>query len=369
MRLLRLAVTGFRNLAEADLELGTPYVVFHGDNAQGKTNALEAIHVLANLKALRGRRSSELVAWGGTTASVRGTVDRDGIERTLRVDLSSRARRIVRMDGQVVRSLVDYFDGFRAVAFTPMDLRVVAGEPKFRRAWLDRAAFTAMPAHLSAVRRVKRCLAQKAAALQHGPDSALLDALDDELARAGASLVQRRVQLLADLGPHVVAMYQRIARTGVSVELTYKTQTIGVDVEQRFQTLRQRLSEVRDDEVRRRRTLAGPQRDDVGIFLGGRLARTFGSRGQVRSLVLSLKLAEIASARDRGFVPPFLIDDVGSELDAGRMDEVVRVLAELGVQVFVTTTHPRHVASLPDADTMWVRVEGGRLDPGAWNVG
>src|SRR5690606_10371418 len=196
-------------------------------------------------------------------------------------------------------------------------------------------------------------------------DHTLLDTLDDQLARAGADLVQRRVELLRELLPHVRALHRAIAGAETPVELRYKTDAKGQGVHERATALRARLAEARPTELARRTTLVGPQTDDVAVGLAGKSARTFGSRGQVRSLVLSLKLAELVAARERGDVPLFLLDDVSSELDRQRTRHLVGVLQDLGAQVLVTTTDPEHMDTLPAGATLRVGVHEGRLAPGA----
>lgn len=365
MKLLRLAAQDFRNLEPFELDLGAArFVVFHGPNAQGKTNALEAVYLLATLKPLRGRRVRELVRWGAGGCSVAATVEAGGVARAYRLDLGAEGR-VATLDGKRVAELSDWFAGVRAIAFTPQDGAIVSGEPAGRRAWLDRAAFTATPAHLDVVRFYRRVLEQKSAALKAPRvDLALLDALDEQLARAGSDLVQRRVALLRELQPHVRALHAAIAGGAVPVELRYRTDARGEGVEERAAALRARIAEARPTELVRRMALVGPQTDDVAVVLAGRSARTFGSRGQVRSLVLALKLAELVAARERGDVPLFLLDDVSSELDRQRTRHLVGVLRELGAQVLVTTTDPEHMDTLPAGETLRVAVDGGRLAVG-----
>ncbi len=364
MRLRRLVTERFRNLAPTDLEVDARFVVLHGPNAQGKTNALEAVHLLATLKPLRGRRVRELVTWSEDEATVVGWVEHGGINRAYRVDLAADGR-IARLDGKRVADLQEYFAGIRAIAFVPADGGIVSGEPGRRRNWLDRAAFTASPAHLERVRVLKQCLAQKAALLRGDrPDLALLDVLDDQLAALGADLVERRAAMLDELAPHVQHLHHTIAGGTGALELEYQTRARGETRAERVEALRERLRSVRPRELERRTTLAGPQLDDVKVLLDGRPARDFGSRGQVRSVVLALKLAEMVAARARGEVPLFLIDDVSSELDRERTARVVGLLADLDAQVLATTTDPEPLlAALPPEDVLSVAVSGGVLAP------
>jgi DNA replication and repair protein RecF len=359
VRLTRLVLERFRNLESAELQVDAPFVVLHGPNAQGKTNALEAVHLLATLKPLRGRRVRDLVRWGEREAALAGWVEHEGVTRHYRVDLGPDGRN-ARLDGKRPDDLADYFAGVRAITFTPSDERVVSGSPGWRRDWLDRAVFTAQPAHLGRVRTYRRALDQKAALLRKGrADRAYLEVLDDQLAQLGAELVHRRVQMLRELAPHVVALHERIAGTTVPLALRYHTAAKGDSVEERTASLRARLAEVSPRERDRGTTLAGPQLDDVKVLLDEHAARTYGSRGQVRSLVLSLKLAELVAARARGDVPLFLVDDVSSELDRARTGRLVQLLAELSAQVILTTTAPEHLSALPADDTLLLSVADG----------
>ncbi|HHO50521.1 MAG TPA: DNA replication and repair protein RecF [Deltaproteobacteria bacterium] len=365
MRLRRIVAEGFRNLGPLDLTIPARFIVLHGPNAQGKTNSLEAVHLIATLKPLRGRRTRELIAWGGQAARVSAWIEHEGIERQYRVELT-REGRTAKLDGKRVSDLQEYFSGVRAIAFTPEDGRIVSGEPSRRRNWLDRATFTASPAHLDRVRTYRQCLAQKAAALRSGSvDTALLDVLDDQLSALGAELVTRRVWMLSELEPHMLSLHSDIAGGEGVLSLSYSTRARGETVEERRRSLRERLREVRPRELERRTTLAGPQIDNVRISLDDRPARDFASRGQIRSLVLALKLAEMVAARARGEVPLFLIDDASSELDAARTARLVGLLSDLGAQVFATTTDPGPLtAALPREDTLLVSLDGGVLSPG-----
>jgi DNA replication and repair protein RecF len=358
MRLEHLAARAFRNLGPVDLDVGRRFVVVHGDNAQGKTNLVGAIYLLATLKPLRGHRTRDLVGWGQAESSVAGVVRHDGLARRYRIDLAEGARR-VSLDGKAVHDLEQYFRGIRAIAFTPSDAEIVTGEPRLRRAWVDRAAFTARPSHLDAVRTFKRVLDQKAAALRGGVDRRLLDALDDQLALAGARLVGRRVEILEELRSPVATVHDAIAGRPAQLDLRYRTEAEGADEPARAARLRERLAGARSEELRRQRCLVGPQGDDVALRLDAHSARAFGSQGQVRSVVLALKLGELLAAHARGEAPLFLFDDVSSELDASRTHRLVALLAGLDAQVFATTTDPSQLAALPSAETLRVRVEGG----------
>lgn len=360
MRVTRLAARGFRNLAPFDLDLDAPFVVLHGQNAQGKTNTLEAIWYATSLKPLTGRRPAELVAWDASELDVALWSRHATITQHRRVTFAS--KRTLALDGKRCNDLQDYFADLRAIAFTPAHGEVITGGPEFRRRWLDRAAFTARPAHLDIVRAYGRTLQNKSAELRADrPDRTVLDVFDQQLAHLGARLCDRRDALLTELGPHVRQMASALAGGTGDVQLGLRTQGKGTTLGQRESALHEALTAARPAELRRKRTLVGPQIDDVVVKLDGRLARRYASRGQVRTLVLSLKLAELLAARERGHLPVFLLDDLSSELDRARTGRLVHLLADLGAQVIATTTDPEHLTGSADVVARRVVVRDGVL--------
>ena len=359
MKLLRLAGSGFRNLEPLELSVEGQFVVLSGRNAQGKTNLLEAIYLLATLKPLRARRIRDVVRWGENEAAIGADAEQGGLVRKYRVTLAE-GRRTATIDGKAVGPGDGYFEGIRAIAFAPSDLGIVTSEPARRREWLDRAAFTSSPAHLEVVRAWRRLLDQKAAALRMDRvDPMLLDTLDEQLALESSRVVTRRSRLVLDLIPHVEAVHREVARQGQALSLRYRTRVGGETVEARAESLRAQLREARPRELERRLPLVGPQSDDVELLLDGRPARTFGSQGQMRTAVLALKLAELLAAKARGDVPLFLMDDVGSELDHERKERLVGLLFGVGAQVFATTTDKAHLGGLPREAAQYLRIEGG----------
>lgn len=362
MRLRRVAVEGFRNLAPSSLSFERDFIVFEGSNAQGKTNTLEAIHYLATLKPLRGRRVRELIGWDEATASLSAQIQHDGIDRAYRVDLASSGRTLS-IDGNKTHDLAAYFEGVRAIGFTPADGSILRGEPKRRRNWLDRAVFTAHPAHLGRVRQLKRMLAQKSAMLRAPkPDEMWLDSLDERLASLSADVVYARGAWLSTLLPHAITVHRAIASGDEQIAIEHKTRGVASDREAGTQAWLERFSTVRSREIERKMVLEGPQLDDVRVSIDGRWSRDFASRGQVRTLVLAMKLAEMMAAKERGWVPLFLIDDVSSELDWNRTERLVEVLRSLDAQVFMTTTEARSLRDILDpTQTDVVSVSGGIL--------
>ena len=338
MRLLRVQTAGFRNLVAGTIDVDAPTVVFCGANGQGKTNFLEAIGILGTLRSFRTARTPELVRHGELEATVEGQADSDGLVRRFTWQWRDGARTTRREDRAV--DAVAWLRSLRAAYFVPSDVAPIRGEPALRRAMLDRAALTIDPSYLSVAQQLRRVIDQKSALLRAGnADGPTLDAIDAQLAGLTVRVVARRTDTVAVMEPH----FQRFHAAFAGVEdarVRYRPNLVG-DVDH----LLQKLAAARVQERQLRRLLVGPQRDDLDFTLQGRSARHYASQGQARSVVLSWKLAELASARGEGETPLFLVDDVGSELDPERTARLVRTLGTLGAQVFLTTTDRRY---LPD---------------------
>ncbi len=357
--LAQVSTRSFRNLVSVSVPVDAPFVVIQGENGHGKTNFLEAIWLLATLRPLRGTRLGELATFGAGEGAVAGGIRSGGFTRRHRVDVGPGGRK-TSIDGAAVTDLATWFDRARAVCFVPDDARIVTGEPSLRRAWIDRAAFTLRPSHLDVARTYGRVVDQKAAALRQEAGGAVLDALDAQLATWGARLTERRAVALSELVLPVTAMHDRISGTEGTISLALRTDARGDAVEAREASIARALRERRAEERRRRRTLVGPHLDDVVLELDGRSARQFSSQGQVRSLVLSLKLGELRAAAQLGEPPLFLLDDVSSELDRHRTRRLVEVLSELGAQVFATTTDAAHLGELPPGHAV-LRIHRGEI--------
>ena len=336
MRLKTLAARDFRNLELVQLDTDSRFVMFHGPNAQGKTNLLEAVYALATLKSFRARRNQELVRWGADCAEVLGKVD-DGTQiRDFRLLIDGKGRR-GEVDGKPPAQLARYFEGIRAVLFRPEDIGIVRNGPERRRRFVDRAAFTAASTFLELAQTFRRLLSQKAALLRQARvDPLQLSVFDEQLARAGARIVERRLRIVEELRKPFATLHERISGLG-EASLSYRT---ALDRERLAESYLELMEHHRADEIRRGMNLVGPQRDDLVVKLDGRPARPYASQGQTRSLVLALKLGELLAARSRGARPIFLLDDLSSELDRFRTGRLVELLEDLDLQVVVTTTDP-----------------------------
>lgn len=374
MRLQRLRLRDFRNLESVDLELPGGICVFWGDNGQGKTNLLEAVHLLATLKSFRTQRSAPLVRHGTALAFVGARISCGGLPRDCQVTVD-RAGRHLLLDGKDPRSLSDWFTSIKAVGFVPSDLRLVDGPPEGRRDFLDRGAFTLDPGFLAVAREYRRVVQSKNALLRdarrrgRAPDRDLLAAWDDRLVAAGSRIVHGRTSLLRDFAPVFRDLHDVIAGTAPGrAEFRYRG-CVGADavaegLEAIASALRARVLAAAPAEAALGHCTIGPHRDDWDLHIGGEMLRTFGSQGQTRSAALCLRVGQLVLARLRtGLCPIFLLDDVSSELDPHRNRQLMRLLQDLQAHVLLTTTDLQNLRIDRGAFESW-KVVAGRVEPG-----
>ena len=323
MRVRRLWLTDFRNVARAELELPAGLTAVVGDNGQGKTNLLEAIGYLAQLESFRGAPTEALVRTGASTAVVRAEVERDERELLIEAEIAL-GRSRVQVNRQRLARTRDLLGALRVTVFAPDDLEMVKGGPATRRRYLDDLLVAHSP-KLDVLRTdLDRILKQRNALLKQmasrhiasrhgGGEGALatLEVWDERLATTGSALVAARGALLDQLRPALQVAYAHVAGAPAEVGAAYEQSWEG--------ELADALRDARDADVRRAVTTVGPHRDELALTIDGRVARTHASQGEQRSVALAMRLAghEVV-AQEIGASPVLLLDDVFSELDPTR---------------------------------------------------
>ncbi|MBZ0119388.1 MAG: DNA replication and repair protein RecF [Sandaracinaceae bacterium] len=358
LRLERLSLRGWRNLAPLDLELDARFHVLAGDNGQGKSNLLEAIDYLATLRSFRGASTEDLIGRDVEQAFLHGRFVTRPPARTARVQLSRGAARELRLDDKRPRSTASWVASFQTVLFHPGDLQLASGSPETRRAFLDRileemdATYAStLAAYMKALRSRNRLLKRE------GVDPRSIRAFDELLASAGAVIGQSRAALTSDLAPLAEQAFHEVAGVELPLRVGYRPR-----VEPSVAALRAALGRSLEKDLARGFTAEGPHADDLALRVRGEHgARHHASQGQHRLIVLALKTAELAVlARRVGHTPMLLLDDVSSELDRVKNRRFFELLRRMGGQVLLTTTAPELIAL--DADRLDYRVVAGRVE-------
>jgi len=368
IRLHRLELLHFRNIAGLDLELQAQRLLVIGANGEGKSNLLEAVELLTSLRSHRCSSDPDLIRQGEPTSRLRArTSEGDQLELELRRRGGRRALR----NGRSLERLIDLIGPLRCVGFSALDLELVRGEPAQRRQWLDRVVLQLEPIYGALLSRYGRLLRQRSQLLRRGlaplERSALLDAFDQQMALVGTRLHRRRRRALERLEPLAQLWQERLGGGKEELELAYRSGTrleaeaTAAEEEVWRAALLDQLLLQRSEEERLGQCLVGPHRDEIELLLGGASARRYGSAGQQRTLVLALKLAELDVVHAVVGEPPLLLlDDVFAELDPRRQNLLLEAVGN-GHQCLVSATHLECFNGSWRSDAQVVRMRKGTL--------
>jgi len=361
MRLKKLVISGFRNIKTVRITPGNRFNLFYGLNGQGKTNFLEAVHLLGSSRSFRNARLADFIRHGETVSQILGEIESAGSLSQIRLTLEHAGRR-VEIDGKPIQRASDLHGKLNTVVFSPDDTAMVKFGPDARRRYLDRAVYMGDIAYLHCWHNFHRILKQRNHLLK-SPDKNGLDIWTEQLAEAGAEVIQRRQRFVKLLDTMLQRHYATIAGSSENAGISYRPEGIRSTEREAIRSeLRELLARHERNDERYGTTTAGPHRDDLTLSLDGRALKAFGSNGQQKSFVLALKMAEIDNLREIfGEAPLLLLDDVSSELDGTRNHNLLEFLASMDMQVFITTTE-RTTALLESAAHYTVfHVEDGNL--------
>ena len=358
MRLSRLAIRGFRNLADGELEVPPRGFALVGRNGQGKTNLLEAAYYPVLLRSFRGAADSELVAFDGPGFHVEAVFDGESAGSLSATFLASGRKKRIAVDQVEERRLTAAIGRWLAVAFLPGDVELAGGPALERRRFLDRMLSLAEPAYLRALLRYRGALARRNAALRLQQVD-VARACEPILATEGATLVERRV---AWVGAAVESFGNELSGLNESGRATLRY-TGRPELAEPAAWSEAFAGSLAADRARGVTTI-GPHRDDVAMAIDGQPLRVFGSTGQLRSAAIALKLLELATLSERrGIEPALLLDDVFAELDSERQRRLAtRLMADGRRQLFVTA--PRADELPPQLDLPRWNMDAGRAIPG-----
>jgi DNA replication and repair protein RecF len=359
VHLAHLRLRDFRNYPRLDADFSPGFHLLLGDNAQGKTNILEAVYLMATLRSFRGVGSAQMIRHGQRGYFVGGKVIGPG-EREIRMYWSARERNLT-LDNRPVKKLGDYLGTLRTVVFCTEDLQLIKGTGRTRRRFLDLLLSQTQPGYLPLLQRYMHAVRSRNALLkQFSPDPALLDSFSVQLVKLGEEIIRHRRELIPKLSPLARLAYRRISNDAEELRLSYEP-----NVKNDFAV---ELAQVRDRERRFRATLLGPHRDDLQLLLNEKSAAQFGSEGQKRTLAIALKMAQAEYLTGiLGSAPVLLIDDVMGELDVKRRSGLLPLLErarETSGQVFMTCTEENWPRELGREVQRWEVVAGSlREDP------
>ena len=339
MRITEIQLKDFRNYTSLSLLPGEGINLLMGQNAQGKTNLLEAVYLCCIGKSHRTTRDQEMIREGARSAYCGISVSRRDGGRKVEVLLSRDSRKRIQVLGVSIARMSQLMGHINCVFFSPEDLQLVKGGPSARRRFLDVTLCQLRPGYFTALYQYNNALAQRNAILKrYDPQKAsTLAAFDATLSAYGGRIIAQRRAFGEKLRAAAQRTHSAIAQ-GEALDLSYRSQVEGLDEYACQASLLELLESRRTEDIRRFQTTAGPHRDDLVVEIAGRDGRMYGSQGQQRTAALALKLGAMELMREEtGEMPVLMLDDVLSELDQGRQNALLSCIQG---QAFITTAVP-----------------------------
>jgi DNA replication and repair protein RecF len=382
MYLKLLHLRSFRNYIDQQVEFNAQKTILVGNNAQGKSNLLEAVELLATLKSHRAIRDRDLILEGATVGQILATLERSYGESELAITLRSSGRRTLILNKEPLRRQIDFLGVLNAVQFSSLDLELVRGAPECRRNWLDSLLVQLEPIYAHILHQYHQVLRQRNALLKDirqketearssesqttDIKSALsqLELWDRQLAETGARVTRRRARVVERLAPLAQVWHESISGKTEILEIKYVPNVSWIDDEPAIvqQAFLEKIEQRRIAEQQLGTTVVGPHRDEVEFRINQTPAKSYGSQGQQRTLVLALKLAELKLIEEVVGEPPLLLlDDVLAELDLNRQNQLLEAIQDR-FQTLITTTH------LNSFDSQWLKssqilsIKAGKVD-------
>lgn len=356
-----VTLKNYRNYEDLNLEFSSDKILLTGKNAQGKTNLLESLHYLSCLSSSRAKTDSELIRWGNDFARLKTIIttcknpSKDDMERELQVLINPPKRKELKVNQVKKGKSSEFCSNLSVVSFSVNDLLLLRGVPDDRRSWLDMAISQIYPAYLDRISKYNKIRIQKNNYLKEikgnfNADTAMLEVWNSQLAVSGSNIIFLRLKFLKEIQKIAMEKHLQIAENEVLTTLYNSTVINDVDfsndfefeIEKIAEQFEQKLKDRMPEEIIRAQALVGPHRDDVSFFINGIEAKKFASQGQQRTIVLSLKLAELELIKAKiEDTPVLLLDDVLAELDGARQNYLLSAIGE-NTQTIITSVDTLH---------------------------
>ena len=344
MRLNRIIIDNFKNIASASLELSPKVNCFLGDNGMGKSNLLDAVHYLSFCRSFSGVADSLIMRRGSDFVTLRGEYLRGGTEEVLQLGMGQGRRKTFRRGGKEYDRLSAHIGLFPLVMVAPQDIDLIRDTPEVRRRWLDMVISQSDSAYLDRLIRYNHGLEQRNRLLRDGmTDHHLYEVIEMQMEAAATYISDTRTTMVERLSEIFARYYRAVAgEEAEKVALAYD----GWRAKAPDGSLRRLFDECRRHDEMVRHTSTGPHRDDIAMTLDGMAARRTGSQGQCKTFTVALRLAQYDFLRQAtGLKPLLLLDDIFDKLDASRVERIMRLVTDdegFG-QIFITDTNRKHL--------------------------
>ncbi len=331
-----LDLKNFRNYKNLNIELVKGVNILTGDNAQGKTNILEAIFFCAYGRSHRTSRDKEMQLFNAPFTTVMVNVKRTGNDKKILLKFNHEGKKFIEINGRKIQRIPDLFGNLHVIMFSPEDLKVVKESPAIRRRFLDMEISSLDKVYYHDLVSYNKVIKERNNLLKmRSIDHTVLDVYDEEAARFGAKILFKRLEYMKKINEVAGSVHREITQGSEEISYRYES-TVPVTGDLQMSLL-DKLQARRRDDLERRTTGTGPHRDDFSIRINGRDARIYGSQGQQRTAMLTLKFASLGIIKDlTGEYPVLLLDDVLSELDLSRQNFILSRIDE--IQTIITMT-------------------------------
>lgn len=334
MYIKSLDLQNFRNYRSLSLELDQGTNILYGDNAQGKTNILEAIYIAGTTRSHKGSKDRELIYFDEEESHIRMKVHKDVMDYQIDMHLKKSKTKGIAINGLPIKRARELFGVVNIVFFSPQDLNIIKDGPGERRKFVDFELCQLDGIYLSDLTNYNKVLNQRNKLLKDlysQPSlSSTLDVWDEQLIHYGSKIIQRRIKFIQDLNQIICEIHKNLTGNKEEIVLTYEP---NIEVTK----YREQLSKNRENDCRMKTTSTGPHRDDICVRVNGIDIRKYGSQGQQRTAALSLKLSEIQFVKQIiKDTPVLLLDDVLSELDSSRQNYLLSSIKD--IQTIITCT-------------------------------
>ena len=325
-----IELLNYRNYKQLHMDFHSGTNVLYGDNAQGKTNILEAVYVCSTTKSHKGSKDKEIVRFGEEESHIKMTVRRDGIPYRIDMHLKKNRTKGVAVNGVPIKKASELFGIVNVIFFSPEDLNIIKNGPAERRRFLDLELCQLNKVYVYDLVQYNRVVVQRNKLLKEMDSDPTLNIWDLQLVRFGSELIRLRTRFVEELNELIREIHFHLSGEREELEIRYEPNVTP-------ETFEAELSRNRNQELRQRLTLTGPHRDDLNFIVNGADIRKFGSQGQQRTAALSLKLSEIELVkRTVKDYPVLLLDDVLSELDGKRQEHLLSEISH--IQTLITCT-------------------------------
>lgn len=357
MYVKKLKLINYRNYENLEIDLGKHVNVFMGDNAQGKTNILEAIYYCGFAKSHRTSKDKELINWNGDISFISVSVAKDRLDKKIDINILKDGKKVIRVNSIKINKIGELFGTFNVVMFSPEDLKIIKDSPGVRRRFIDMELCQLDSKYYYNLVQYNKVMNERNIVLKNkNLDLDMLDIYDMQLSNFGSYIIEKRLLYLKSLNKYSEDIHKEITSGKEIIEFKYNSTIKNLNnIQDEFY---ETLIKNRKRDVDKGITSHGPHRDDFSVYINNVDTKSFGSQGQQRTAVLTMKFASLRIIKEiTGEYPVLLLDDVLSELDFNRKRYILKSIND--IQTIITCTGIEDLSDYLDKDSKLFKVKEG----------